>query len=80
MNISPEVQFDLHRRMVRIRLFEEAAGRLAEAAKLPGFLHLYVGEEAVAAGVCAALNDADHITSTHRGHGHLVAKGGDLNR
>ncbi len=80
MNISPEVQFDLHRRMVRIRLFEEAAGRLAEAAKLPGFLHLYVGDEAVAAGVCAALNDDDHITSTHRGHGHLVAKGGDLNR
>jgi len=80
MSISPEVQFDLHRRMVRIRLFEEAAGRLAEAAKLPGFLHLYVGEEAVAAGVCAALNDDDHITSTHRGHGHLVAKGGDLNR
>ena len=80
MSISPEVQFDLHKRMVRIRLFEEAAGRLAEAAKLPGFLHLYVGEEAVAAGVCAALNDDDHITSTHRGHGHLVAKGGDLNR
>ncbi len=80
MRISPEVQFDLHRRMVRIRLFEEAAGRLAEAAKLPGFLHLYVGEEAVASGVCAALNDDDHITSTHRGHGHLVAKGGDLNR
>lgn len=80
MSISPEVQFDLHKRMVRIRLFEEAAGRLAEAAKLPGFLHLYVGEEAVASGVCAALNDDDHITSTHRGHGHLVAKGGDLNR
>ena len=80
MSISPEVQFDLHKRMVRIRLFEEAAGRLAEAAKLPGFLHLYVGEEAVAAGVCAVLNDDDHITSTHRGHGHLVAKGGDLNR
>jgi pyruvate dehydrogenase E1 component alpha subunit len=66
--------------MVRIRLFEEAAGRLAEANKLPGFLHLYVGEEAVAAGVCGALNDDDHITSTHRGHGHLVAKGGDFNK
>jgi len=66
--------------MVRIRLFEEAAGSLAEAAKLPGFLHLYVGQEAVAAGVCAALNDDDHITSTHRGHGHLVAKGGDFNK
>jgi len=80
MELSREVQLDLHRRMVRIRLFEEAAGRLAEAAKLPGFLHLYVGEEAVAAGVCANLNDDDHITSTHRGHGHLVAKGGDFRR
>jgi pyruvate dehydrogenase E1 component alpha subunit len=62
--------------MVRIRLFEEAAGKLAESARLPGFLHLYVGEEAVAAGVCANLSDQDQITSTHRGHGHLVAKGG----
>ena len=80
MDFSTAKQFDLHRRMVRIRLFEEAAGRLAEANKLPGFLHLYVGEEAVASGVCGALNDDDHITSTHRGHGHLVAKGGDFNR
>ena len=79
-SITVDKQFDLHRRMVRIRLFEEAAGRLAESNKLPGFLHLYVGEEAVAAGVCGALNDDDHITSTHRGHGHLVAKGGDFNR
>jgi acetoin:2,6-dichlorophenolindophenol oxidoreductase subunit alpha len=78
--IDATVQMDLHRRMVRIRLFEEAAGRLAESGKLPGFLHLYVGEEAVASGVCAALNDDDQITSTHRGHGHLVAKGGDFNR
>jgi len=78
--LSKEVQLDLHRRMVRIRLFEEAAGSLAEAAKLPGFLHLYVGEEAVASGVCVNLNDDDHITSTHRGHGHLVAKGGDFDR
>jgi pyruvate dehydrogenase E1 component alpha subunit len=79
MDLSPAVQMDLHRRMVRIRLFEEAAGRLAEAAKLPGFLHLYVGQEAVAAGVCATLSDDDQITSTHRGHGHLVAKGGQFN-
>ena len=76
MEPSPEVLWDLHRRMVRIRLFEEAAGKLAESARLPGFLHLYVGEEAVASGVCANLSDADQITSTHRGHGHLVAKGG----
>ncbi len=80
MHLSTDVQMDLHRRMVRIRLFEEAAGKLAESARLPGFLHLYVGQEAVAAGVCAALNDDDQITSTHRGHGHLVAKGGDFNR
>jgi acetoin:2,6-dichlorophenolindophenol oxidoreductase subunit alpha len=80
MELTHDRQMDLHRRMVRIRLFEEAAGRLAEAAKLPGFLHLYVGEEAVASGVCAAINDDDQITSTHRGHGHLVAKGGDFNR
>ena len=80
MELSADTLKDLHRRMVRIRLFEEAAGRLAEANKLPGFLHLYVGQEAVAAGVCVALTDRDHITSTHRGHGHLVAKGGDFNR
>lgn len=76
MEPTREILYDLHRRMVRIRLFEEAAGRLAEQAKLPGFLHLYVGQEAVAAGVCAHLSDQDQITSTHRGHGHLVAKGG----
>lgn len=80
MELSSHVQLDLHRRMLRIRLFEEAAGSLAEAARLPGFLHLYVGQEAVASGVCGALNDDDQITSTHRGHGHLVAKGGDFNK
>jgi acetoin:2,6-dichlorophenolindophenol oxidoreductase subunit alpha len=78
--MNRDVPMDLHHRMVRIRLFEEAAGKLAEAARLPGFLHLYVGQEAVAAGVCANLNDDDAITSTHRGHGHLVAKGGDFRR
>ena len=80
MDLSRDVLLDLHRRMVRIRLFEEAAGQLAEAAKLPGFLHLYVGEEAVASGVCVALTDDDQITSTHRGHGHLVAKGGQFDK
>ncbi|MEL6893813.1 MAG: thiamine pyrophosphate-dependent dehydrogenase E1 component subunit alpha [Actinomycetota bacterium] len=80
MELTNEKQIDLHRRMVRIRLFEEAAGRLMESSRLPGFLHLYVGEEAVAAGVCGNLSDDDQITSTHRGHGHLVAKGGDFNR
>ena len=73
-----EVLHDLHRRMVRIRLFEEEAGRLMEGGRMPGFLHLYVGQEACAAGVMATLRDDDVITSTHRGHGHAVAKGADL--
>ena len=80
MYISTDVLKDLHHRMVRIRLFEQAAGRLFENSEMPGFLHLYVGEEAVAAGVCAALRTDDQIGSTHRGHGHLVAKGGDLSK
>ncbi|MEU3340085.1 thiamine pyrophosphate-dependent dehydrogenase E1 component subunit alpha [Streptomyces sp. NPDC002144] len=73
--IPVQVVRDLHERMIRIRLFETEAGKLMEAGKLPGFLHLYVGQEAVAAGVMAALRDDDQITSTHRGHGHAVAKG-----
>ena len=76
--LPPGVVRDLHRRMVRIRLFEEGAGKLMEAGRLPGFLHLYVGQEAVAAGVMATLRADDVITSTHRGHGHAVAKGADL--
>lgn len=80
MDFSRETLRDLHYRMLRIRLFEEEAGKLSEAGKIPGALHLYVGEEAVAAGVMTHLSDDDQITSTHRGHGHLVAKGGDLNQ
>ena len=76
--ISDDVLLDVHRRMVRIRHFEETAGRMVENGKIPGALHMYVGEEAVAAGVMAHLSDADYITSTHRGHGHLIAKGGDF--
>ncbi len=64
--------------MVLIREFEETAGRLSREARIPGIVHLYVGQEAVAAGVCAHLNADDYITSTHRGHGHLIAKGGDV--
>ena len=65
----------LYRRMVGIRLFEEKVGELFLAGELPGFVHLYVGEEAIAVGVCANLTEADYITSTHRGHGHCIAKG-----
>ena len=75
---SADVVLDLHRRMVRIRLFEENAGKLAESGTMPGFLHLYVGQEAVAAGVMSVLRDEDQITSTHRGHGPAVAKGAEF--
>jgi pyruvate dehydrogenase E1 component alpha subunit len=75
---SDDVLRDIHERMVRIRIFEEEAGKLMENGKVPGALHLYVGQEAVAAGVMVHLGNDDQITSTHRGHGHLVAKGGQF--
>jgi pyruvate dehydrogenase E1 component alpha subunit len=61
--------------MLRIRLFEEQVNELYTSAKMPGLAHLYIGEEGVAVGVCSALRDDDYITSTHRGHGHCLAKG-----
>ena len=78
--ISDQTLLGLHRCMVRIRRFEETAGKMMEDGKIPGALHLYVGEEAIASGVMAHLSDADQITSTHRGHGHLIAKGGEYDR
>lgn len=80
MDLTRDQHLAIHRSMVRIRLFEEAAGKLMETGKMPGFLHLYVGQEAVAVGVCEILGIDDYITSTHRGHGHLIAKGGDVAR
>lgn len=73
-----DLVLDLHRRMVRIRRFEESSGKLVETGQMPGFLHLYVGQEAVAAGVMSTLTDDDQITSTHRGHGHAIAKGAEF--
>src|SRR2546421_1743439 len=70
----------MYRRMMMIRLFEEQANELYTRALMPGLTHLYIGEEAVAVGVCEALNIDDYITSTHRGHGHCVAKGASVNR
>jgi TPP-dependent pyruvate/acetoin dehydrogenase alpha subunit len=64
-----------YRQMVKIRLFEEEVNQLYLGAKMPGLAHLYIGEEAVAVGVCEALRQDDYITSTHRGHGHCIAKG-----
>ncbi len=65
-------------RMLLIRASEERLSRLYKEGRLPGGVHLYIGQEAVAVGACSALSDRDFITSTHRGHGHFLAKGGDL--
>ena len=70
---------DMYITMLKIRKFEEKASKLFAEGKIPGFVHLYMGEEAVATGVCSNLNEDDFITSTHRGHGHIIAKGGQLN-
>lgn len=70
----------MYRKMVEIRLFEEKVFELYGQNLVPGTIHLYAGEEAVAVGVCSALRKDDYITSTHRGHGHCIAKGADLNR
>ncbi|MBW2122434.1 MAG: thiamine pyrophosphate-dependent dehydrogenase E1 component subunit alpha, partial [Deltaproteobacteria bacterium] len=76
--IERDKYLDMYRTMVRIRGFESNVERLFAEGKIPGFVHLYIGEEAIATGVCAALREDDYITSTHRGHGHCVAKGGRL--
>ncbi|HET7150796.1 MAG TPA: thiamine pyrophosphate-dependent dehydrogenase E1 component subunit alpha [Candidatus Acidoferrum sp.] len=65
----------IYRHMVMIREFEEQVNELYTRALMPGLAHLYIGEEAVAVGVCEALRETDYITSTHRGHGHCLAKG-----
>ena len=80
MHVSPESQREMLRTMQTIRRFEERASADYHAGNIYGVVHCYVGEEAVAAGVCAALNPDDQIISTHRGHGHCIAKGADLDR
>jgi len=77
-DVSNDVALQLYETMQRIRSFETAVIELFARGKIPGFLHTYVGEEAIAAGVCANLRPDDKIISTHRGHGHLIAKGGRL--
>ncbi len=77
MDLTKEKMIDMYITMRKIRMFEERVEELFAAGKIPGFVHLYIGEEAVATGACATLRRADYITSTHRGHGHLIAKGGE---
>ena len=76
--ISKEKLLWIYERMRLIRAFEDRVAGLFTEGKLPGFVHLYAGEEAIATGVCAHLTDRDFITSTHRGHGHCIAKGVDV--
>jgi acetoin:2,6-dichlorophenolindophenol oxidoreductase subunit alpha len=73
--MNTDEQVELYRKMLTIRRFEEQVDELYRSARMPGLAHLYAGEEAVAVGVCAALTDDDYVTSTHRGHGHCLAKG-----
>jgi len=77
-NSNAEDYLRMYRQMVRIRTFEDNANQLYLSAKMPGLTHMYSGEEAVAVGICEALTDSDRITSTHRGHGHCVAKGAEF--
>ncbi|MGB0751419.1 MAG: thiamine pyrophosphate-dependent dehydrogenase E1 component subunit alpha [Gammaproteobacteria bacterium] len=79
-NLSPTRQREMLRTMQTIRRFEERASDAFLAGDVYGVVHCYIGQEAVAVGVCSALTDNDKIISTHRGHGHCIAKGADLNR
>src|SRR5438445_5569255 len=78
--IRDERWIHFYRQMMKIRRFEEQVNQLYMSAKMPGLAHLYIGQEAVAVGVCETLRQDDYITSTHRGHGHCLAKGASLDR
>jgi acetoin:2,6-dichlorophenolindophenol oxidoreductase subunit alpha len=78
--LNSEDYLRVYRQMVRIRAFEDNANQLYLSAKMPGLTHMYSGQEAVAVGICEALEVSDKITSTHRGHGHCVAKGAEFKK
>lgn len=78
--IDREQWLHMYEQMFKIRAFEEQVNELYQAAKMPGLAHLYIGEEAIAVGVCEALTREDYITSTHRGHGHCLAKGASVDK
>jgi TPP-dependent pyruvate/acetoin dehydrogenase alpha subunit len=80
LKVDVEQWLHMYQQMVRIREFEEKVNELYTNALMPGLAHLYIGEEAVAVGVCEALRRDDYITSTHRGHGHCLAKGASVDR
>jgi len=78
MDVGKDKLLEMYRSMQRIREFESKVRDLSLAGEIPGFVHVSIGEEASSTGVCAALRTTDRITSNHRGHGHLIAKGGTL--
>lgn len=80
MKLSKGKHAEIYESMLRIRRFEEKAIEIFSAGKIPGFIHSYIGEEAIAVGVCSALEPTDQITGTHRGHGHCLAKGMKMDR
>jgi TPP-dependent pyruvate/acetoin dehydrogenase alpha subunit len=80
MILNKEKAMEMYRQMQTIRRFEETVAKLMDQGKLVGEAHVYVGQEANAVGICAALHQEDYITSTHRGHGHVIAKGADIKR
>ncbi len=80
MNLDKNTLLDAYRRLKTIREFELRMRRENEAGQVPGFLHLYCGQEAVAVGACMPLEDKDYVGSTHRGHGHCIAKGCDIGK
>jgi pyruvate dehydrogenase E1 component alpha subunit len=80
LELDKQKLLQMYRNMLRIRRFEERLAEESARGNIPGLLHLYVGEEAVAVGACSALRKEDYITSTHRGHGHCIAKGGELRK
>ena len=80
MNEQDRKYLSCYRKMVTIRRFETLAGELFAASKIPGFIHLSIGQEASAVGVCSCLRADDYLTTTHRGHGHMIGKGADLKK
>ena len=80
LSLPPELCHKMYEKMVTIRRYEEAVLEVYTQGLMRGLAHLYIGQEASAVGICSALNDDDYLTSTHRGHGHLIAKGGKVDR
>ena len=78
LSLNQELLVEMYRSVYKTRRFEQRCIELYREGAIRGYLHLYLGEEAIAAGACAAIGKEGYITSTHRGHGHCIAKGADL--